>query len=120
MRIESQINKNKNRYLLIPDGFWDTVKYSMNILITGESMDSDGQSQMLQLAMQTLATNPAVATDPTTSPIFRKLLSLGGMSPIDLGLIQEAAQGQQAQQLPQAGSLAAPQAGGVSPQPTQL
>lgn len=108
-QVEEKLKGKKNRYLKIPDSFWKNAHYMVDINITGESTDVGVKSQVLQLALQILGTNPAVTQNPATRQIFFKFLGLGGINPAEIGLTyQPSAQEQMQQQV--AGSLAKPAA----------
>lgn len=114
-KVMMDLKKNKNRYLEIPDSFYDNARFMVDVLITGENIDNGTKSQVLQLAMQIIGTNPGVVQNPVTKRILFSMLALGGISPVELGLLNEQAatpqaqmpqQGQPQQQV--AGSLSAP------------
>ncbi len=105
-QVMDKLKGKKNRYLKIPDSFWRQAKYMVDINITGESTDVGVKSQVLQLALQILGTNPAVTQDPSQRQIFFKFLSLGGINPTELGLTSQPSQPQVQPQV--AGSLAKP------------
>lgn len=105
MQVKDKLRGQKNRYLKIPDGFWMNAKYIVDIDITGESMDSGVKAQVLQLALQILGTNPGVTENPVTKSILFKILSMGGINPAELNLVQPSAGYAQPQV---AGSLAKP------------
>lgn len=86
LQVQDKLKGKKNRYLKIPDGFWKNAKYIVKINITGENTDVGVKSQVIQMAMQILGTNPAVTTDPVQRAMLFKLLNLGGISPVELGL----------------------------------
>ncbi len=86
LQVQDKLKGKKNRYLKIPDGFWKNAKYIVKINITGENTDVGVKSQVIQMAMQILGTNPAVTQDPVQRAMLFKLLNLGGISPVELGL----------------------------------
>lgn len=104
--VRERMKQNQNRYIDIPDGTWENAKYSVQVITTGEAVAVDTQSQIVQLGLQVLGGNPGILQNPATKAMFFKLLSLGGVSPVDLNLFVE--QPQQPQQGP-AGSVARPQ-----------
>lgn len=110
-KILTSLKRDRNRYLEIPDSFYDNAKYFVDIITTGEQIDTGQRNQVLQFAMQALATNPTILQNPATRILFFKFLELAKISPIDLNIDLESLSGPQ---LPVAGSLASP---GASPQP---
>lgn len=121
-QVIDQLRKNRNRYLDVPKDFYVNARYAVDVNITGESVDNGTKSQVLQLAMQILSTNPAILQSPVTKNIFFSLLNLGGISPVEIGLTDavqnQAQQGQQGQQPPLGGAPGAPQQGGSIALPT--
>lgn len=86
--IQSDLRRNKNRYLKIGEGWYRNAKYIVDVNVTGESIDNGARNQVLQLALQILGTNPAILQNPVTKKIFFAILSMGGISPIDLGMTE--------------------------------
>lgn len=124
-RLSQQVKRNKYRYAKVPDGFYDNVEYILDVNITNEAIDNGTRSQVLQLAMQTVGTNPAMLQSPVAKAIFFQLLALGGISPVEIGLLNDSSQQQssapqdpnQTQQV--AGSMARPVATGGQMMQTQ-
>jgi hypothetical protein len=103
--ILQDLKKRKNRNIDIPANVYKNAKYYIDIEITGEGVDNGTKSQVLQLALQIVGTNPGIVQDPVSKQILTNLLALGGISSINLNIPASA-------QVPQqvAGSLAKPQA----------
>lgn len=107
LQVKDKMKGKKNRYLKIPAGFWKNAKYMVDINITGESSDVSVKSQLIQMVLQIAGTNPMALQDPNSRNLIFKLLNLGGISPVELGLSYQAPQ--QPMMPPQvAGSLASP------------
>lgn len=112
VQVKDQLKGSKNRFLKIPDGFWKNAKYMVDIDITGESTDVSVKSQLVQMVLQIAGTNPMALQDPNSRSLIFKLLDLGGISPVELGLTYQSPN--QTQMQPQvAGSLARPTAAGM-------
>lgn len=107
-QIKDKLKGQKNRYLRIPDSFWKNAHYYVDINITGESFDVSVKSQILQMAMQIVGTNPAVLQNPAGKAILFKLLNIGGINPVELNLVDQPNQPAPPTQV--AGSLARPTA----------
>jgi len=88
-RIESQIKRNKNRYLKVPASYYKDAKYFVDVEITGEGVDTSKQNEMLNMAMQTIASNPSILQNKTTRTLFFALLSGNGLSPAKLNLLSQ-------------------------------
>lgn len=106
-RLVAGMKKKQNRYLKVPRGYYENAQYMVDVLLTGESVDNGTRSQVIQLVLQIVGTNPAVFQNPVAKSLIFQLLSLGGINPVDVSaLSQQASQPQAPQQV--AGSLASP------------
>lgn len=103
-RILSSAKKNKNRYAKIPAFAYQGVSYVVDVNVTGEQIDVSAKSQLLQFAIQTISTTNVLSNPPAKQALF-KFLELGGISPVELGLLKEA---DQAPMMPAVGSMATP------------
>lgn len=77
---------NRQRDITIPKGYYDDVKYKVDVMITNEQLDVASRLTTLQTALQLLASNPGIVENPKTKRIFFKLLDLSGISPVELGI----------------------------------
>lgn len=100
------IQSKKNRYLEVPEDYYTTAKYYLDVLVTGEQINSN-TSNILQIALGVLGSNPAVLQNKGTRSIFFELLNLGGLSPVKLGLLEQEVR-EAAQQIPPQGQMMAP------------
>lgn len=91
-KIEAQMLVKKNLYLQIAKDTYENVKFDVDVVVTGEQMDTGVRAQTLQYAFQVIGSNPAVVQDPGMRTMFFKLLELGGLNPADLNLMAEEAQ----------------------------
>src|SRR3990167_2382724 len=94
-RALKRFNGNPSNVLKIPDNYYEDLKYKMDLVITGESVNVDSKATTLMTAMQTVATNPGILQNPVTKRIFFKLLDLVGVNPEELGDVSAAQQQQQ-------------------------
>lgn len=101
--ILQSLKQRKHRYLNLPEGFYENVKYAVDVLITGEQVDSGSKIQTLQTALQLIGTNPAILQDKNTRSVFFKLLEMAGVNPVEMNLTNDAP----AAPMPQGGSVAA-------------
>jgi hypothetical protein len=86
MEIFKAINKernNKKKELKIPKGFYDNLKYKIDIVITNEQIDMASRMTTLQTVLQIIGGNPTILKDPRTKKVFYKLLDMAGISPLD-------------------------------------
>lgn len=106
VQISDKLKGKKNRYLKIPASFWKNAKYNVEIDITGESMDVSAESQIIQIALNIIGTNPGIMQNPMAKALLFKLMTLGGVNPAQLNLTAQT----QPTVAPQvAGSIASPQ-----------
>lgn len=106
-RVLSELQKKTNRYYQIPKDFYRDAKYTVDVNITGESVDNGTRSQIVQLALQIVGQNPGVLQNAPARSMLFYLLSLGGISPADLNLTAQPEQ-QPQQPVEQGGSLSSP------------
>ena len=100
----------KGSKLTVPRGFYDDLKYKMEIVIVGESIDVASKLTTLQTLFQIIGSNPSVLQNKTTKNILFKMLNLAGFNPKDfeeeeVPTVQDVSQQAQAQR---GGSIAAP------------
>mgnify|MGYP001354264500 CR=1 FL=1 len=88
----------------IPEGYYDDLKYKIDIIITGEELDLGAKMTTLQTAMQIMGSNPAILQDKNMRNMFFKLLDFAGIDLTDI-VVDDQPQ----QQLPTGGSISAPQ-----------
>lgn len=113
-KLENSLKRRKDIDLTIPDSFYEDLKTWVEINITGEEMDVANTMQTLLTALTTMASNPAVLQDKAIRKTFFKILELAGVSPVELGAIESAAEQAQPQSLPGGVQPPSPQ-----PQPVQ-
>jgi len=107
--IQSELLKKED--LKIPTGFYDDLKYKINITITGEEIDAQARQATLNVIFQILGSNPTILQDKVAKRVFYKMLDLVGINPKSLfdeeeQSLQEVAGAGRAQV---GGSIAAPQ-----------
>ena len=71
------------------DNFYDDVEASVDIVITGEQMDTGAKMQTLQSALQIVGGNPTILQQPSTRSVFFKILELAGISPVELDMMDD-------------------------------
>jgi len=69
----------------IPKGYYDNLKYKIDVVITGEQIDIASRMTTLQTLFQIIGSNPSVLQDKRTRRILYKLVDLAGFNPMDLG-----------------------------------
>jgi len=111
IRLTEKINRQTNRFAKVAKGFYDNIKYAVDILITGESMDVGAKSGLITTTLQLLFSNPEAMQNKAIRGMTFKLLEMGGISPMNMGMDFDE-QPQQPQQ-PQS------QGGSISPTPGQ-
>jgi len=67
----------------IPEGYYDNMKYKIDIVITNEQIDMASKMTTLQTILQIIGSNPTILQEKRTRRVFYKLLDLAGISPTD-------------------------------------
>ena len=81
--IEQRVKQGKEKLLTIPKGFYNGVKYALDIVITGESKDTSVWAQTMFAGLQAVTVDPTILTDPVKKKFFAKFLEAGGASIVD-------------------------------------
>jgi len=74
---------------LLPEGFYDNLKYKIDIVVTQEQVDIAAKLTTLQTVLQIMATNPTIMQDKRTKRIFFKMLDMVGVNPEELDVPEE-------------------------------
>lgn len=98
-RAMKRLENSPSKVLEIPEGYYEDLKYKMDLIITGESINLDSKVTTMTTALQTIATNPGILQNPATRKIFLRLLDMVGVNPEELGGLDQAPQGQMQQPL---------------------
>jgi hypothetical protein len=115
----------KAKEIQIPDGYYDNLKYKIDIIITNEQLDVASRLTTLQTILQIIGSNPTIMREPRTRKVFYKLIDLAGFSPVDFEMeepaeIEQVVSGQMAEL---GGSIARPRVSNIPQQlrvPTRL
>lgn len=98
--VKEKINKEKE--LKIPKGYYDNLKYKIDVIVTNEQVDVASKMTTLQTILTIIGSNPTILQDPRTKKVFYQMLDLAGISPTDFeGEVPEIEQ--QAEQVAQRG-----------------
>ena len=76
--------KTKEDSVKIPDGFYDDLKYKIDIVITGEERDVRLQSANISMILQNIQQDPEILQDPAKRKLLSKLLETIGMDIHDI------------------------------------
>jgi hypothetical protein len=88
-RVALEVKKKKDIFIDIPKAFYDEANYNIDIIVTGEQVDVGARMQSLQNLMTIVASNPMILHDPSSRSILFKLMELAGISPVELGLLED-------------------------------
>ena len=83
MAIVSQKKRGKEYIKKIVKGYYDNIKYKIDIIITGEAKDSDAHGQALFAALQAMQQMQDLSTDPAKKKFFSAWLESYGIPPGD-------------------------------------
>lgn len=76
---EAKLRALSKRVMRIPDGYYNDIRYKVDIVTTGENMDKAAMFESLNNLMITVAQNPQIMTDPSLSKLFGKIIDLAGV-----------------------------------------
>ncbi|MEW6606040.1 MAG: hypothetical protein AB1414_01130 [bacterium] len=76
----TRLREREERVLTIPDSYYENLKYKIDIIITGERVNTAAEMASLQQILAIIGTNPTILQDPTTKKIFYKLLDSAGIN----------------------------------------
>jgi hypothetical protein len=80
--IQSELLKKED--LVIPKGFYDDLKYKIDIMITGEQLDVQARQATFMTIFQIMGSNPTIFQDKKALRVFSKMLDMIGISPKDI------------------------------------
>lgn len=80
--IQAELLKKED--LTIPKGFYDNLKYKIDIMITGEQLDVQARQATYMTIFQILGSNPTIFQDKKALRVFSKMLDMIGISPKDI------------------------------------
>ena len=70
----------------IPKGIYENLKYKLNIVITGEEIDTASKLTTLQTIFQILGSNPTILQDKRVKRVFYKMMDIAGFNPRDIDI----------------------------------
>ncbi len=80
-----EVEKSKNeQHLSIPEGWYKDVEDDIDIIITGESIDTRVKVANLTTALQMMSVDPTVLQDPVKKRVFAAFLEQGGLKLADI------------------------------------
>jgi len=81
--ISEQVKQGKEQLVKMPADFYKDLKYKIDIVITGEQVDTNIKAATLFAAIQAVTADPTLLSDPTKKKFFYRWLEQGGINPID-------------------------------------
>src|SRR3990167_1109692 len=102
--VEREVKGKRNRYIKAPDSYYEDAESMVDIIVTGEQLDTGLKNQTLQVFIQQVGTNPAILMNKVTRTALFWALELSGIPPPDLNISDE-----DITPMPQGGSVSAPQ-----------
>lgn len=82
--ITEKVKGQKEQLVKVIQDTYTDIKYKIDIVITGEQLDTRVRAATLFAALQALTTDPTLMVDPQKKKFFYRWLEMGGVSPIDL------------------------------------
>jgi len=80
----------KQKDVEIPESFYDGAKYKLDIIMTMENVDVTAKMNTIQSIITIIGQNPTILQDKRTRKMFYQLISLAGVSPVNMGMEQES------------------------------
>jgi hypothetical protein len=77
--IAEKLKQKEEGFTAIPKGFYDNLKYKIDIVITSESQDPDNAAQIEFAALQAITADPTLLVDPLKKKIFFGILEKQGV-----------------------------------------
>jgi len=98
--ITENIQQEQEKLIKLPTNFYKNLKYKIDIIITGEQKDVQGQAQFIFSVLQAITVDPTILQDPTKRKMLLKLMELNGLQgfdfiPTETPSIQKLTEGQQ-------------------------
>lgn len=81
--VEAAIKQGKEKILTVPKGFYDDIKYDIDIDITGESVDTRVRYATKFALLQAITADPTMTTDPVKRKFLYSMAEDGGINPND-------------------------------------
>lgn len=97
VNVEEQVNARKELFVKFPQGFYDGIKHSVDLVITGESVDVPKKIETLTNLFNVLAQRQ----DPRADVVLEKIIALTGENMEALAGVKPQQQIPQQQQLQQ-------------------
>jgi len=88
-RIVERRKAKKEEEILIPENFYQDLKYYIDIIITGEAKDIRTKAMNLQMVLQAITVDPTLLENPTKRKIFIQILGKAGMHIEDIEAIEK-------------------------------
>jgi len=82
--ISENVKQKKEQMVKIPKGFYDNLKYKIDIDITGEARDVRVEAQNITMLFQAVTADPTLAPPEVKRKLFMKLAENAGINPADL------------------------------------
>lgn len=88
-KIVNQLRKRKDIFFKVKEAAYSDVKVKVDVVITGESMNVGSRVNTLQVGLQILAANPQIMENKAMRTMFFKMISLSGISPNEIDLLEQ-------------------------------
>lgn len=81
--IAERVKRGKEKLLKIGKNFYKDLKYKIDIVITGEAINTGIKAANLFAALQAITATPDLLTNPVKRKFFNRWLEQGGLNPVD-------------------------------------
>ena len=82
--VKEKANSGNEKMVSIPAKFYENIKYKIDIVITGEAVDTRVKAANTIMAIQAIQADPTILQDPAKKKLFFSFLEQGGLNPYDI------------------------------------
>lgn len=105
--IESVKTTGNQRFVEMPDGYFDNINAKVSIITTGEQKNKQAALESMSNILTTVASNPTILQNPALAEIFGRIMELSGAG-ISPAVINQLSEQQPQQPMEQPQELAPP------------
>ena len=87
--ITERAKRGKEKLVDIPENFYKDLKYQIDIIITGEQLDTRTDATNRLMLLQALTVDPTILTDPRKRKILAPVFEAAGVNLVDLETEEE-------------------------------
>jgi len=90
--ISEKVKSGNEKMIVIPNKFYENLKYKIDIVITGEAVDTRVRAANALMAIQAMQADSTILTDPSKKKLFFYFLEQGGLNPYEIVSTEDVSQ----------------------------